>query len=299
MSLKKFCLIGVIGLWSMASCTIQKHATTEQREHVSSLLWKISGKNLPAPSYLFGTIHLICPDKFFWTTAMQEAFDTCKQLAEEVNLRDTAEIMQIQKGTLLPQGKKLQDYFTKEEFDEIIAFAKDSIGMAAAAMVLPLIKPNIALMLLSLKTGIKCKGETVSYDVRLADWAVASGKKIKGLETAHEQMDAINSVDPDSSIQRILRLVRHPDNSVKEYEDLLQAYLHQDLHSLNKFMISSMAASDLNVMLYERNKKWIGRIEKLIHQQSTFIAVGAGHLGGAKGVISLLKKEGYMAEPIR
>jgi uncharacterized protein YbaP (TraB family) len=33
-------------------------------------------------------------------------------------------------------------------------------------------------------------------------------------------------------------------------------------------------------------------------KESTFFAVGAGHLGGDQGVISLLRKKGYTVKPI-
>ncbi len=298
MNIKKGGLIFVIGLWGIASCSGPRHATKGLQEDTSSILWKISGKNLAAPSYLFGTIHLICPDKFFWTAAMQQAFDSCKQLIEEVNMRDTAALMAMKDGMLLPEGKKLQDYFTPEEFDDVVAFAKDSLGLVSAAMVLPLLKPNVVFTMLSIKTGIRCEKGSVSYDIKIADWAMDAGKKIVGLETPMDQLNALNSRSPDSAVKRILRLIHDPQVSVNEYQRLLRAYLHQNLDSLNGFLTSSMQESDLNTMLYERNQKWIGRIETLIHQQPSFIAVGAGHLGGEKGVISLLRKEGYTLQAV-
>ena len=53
-----------------------------------------------------------------------------------------------------------------------------------------------------------------------------------------------------------------------------------------------------DVFLNNRNQSWIPVIEDLIKKQPTFIAVGAAHLGGNKGVISLLKSKGYIVEPV-
>jgi len=36
----------------------------------------------------------------------------------------------------------------------------------------------------------------------------------------------------------------------------------------------------------------------MVHRQSTFIAIGSGHLPGKEGVIDLLKKKGYQVKPI-
>jgi uncharacterized protein YbaP (TraB family) len=38
---------------------------------------------------------------------------------------------------------------------------------------------------------------------------------------------------------------------------------------------------------------------EMMTEQPTFFAVGAGHLGGEFGVVSLLRKEGYTVIPLR
>jgi uncharacterized protein YbaP (TraB family) len=53
-----------------------------------------------------------------------------------------------------------------------------------------------------------------------------------------------------------------------------------------------------DIMLFDRNRKWIARIQKMMADKPTFFAVGAAHLGGEKGVIALLRKEGYTLRPI-
>ena len=53
------------------------------------------------------------------------------------------------------------------------------------------------------------------------------------------------------------------------------------------------------MLLNNRNKNWISKIDKYVKQKPTFIAVGAAHLGGQNGVISLLKKQGFKVEPVR
>jgi uncharacterized protein len=37
----------------------------------------------------------------------------------------------------------------------------------------------------------------------------------------------------------------------------------------------------------------------MMTEKQTFFAVGAGHLGGEKGVVSLLIKEGYKLKPLK
>jgi uncharacterized protein YbaP (TraB family) len=53
-----------------------------------------------------------------------------------------------------------------------------------------------------------------------------------------------------------------------------------------------------NTFLEERNKNWVPKIATFIAQKKTFIAVGAGHLGGPNGLIRLLEQKGYTLTPI-
>ncbi len=48
-----------------------------------------------------------------------------------------------------------------------------------------------------------------------------------------------------------------------------------------------------DVMLYKRNARWIPGLEKILEQGDAFIAVGAGHFPGPRGVIALLAARGF------
>ena len=52
------------------------------------------------------------------------------------------------------------------------------------------------------------------------------------------------------------------------------------------------------ILLYDRNKIMAKRIAEMAREQSIFVAIGAGHLGGLKGVLRLLKKEGLKIRPV-
>jgi hypothetical protein len=51
-------------------------------------------------------------------------------------------------------------------------------------------------------------------------------------------------------------------------------------------------------MLDNRNKNWVIQLREILPEKNIFIAVGAGHMVGENGLISLLKKEGYTLRPI-
>jgi uncharacterized protein len=80
---------------------------------------------------------------------------------------------------------------------------------------------------------------------------------------------------------------------------MISAYLAEDIIALDLAMImSGMMADYRSILLDERNKTWVPLLEEAMKTNSIFMAVGAGHLGGDNGVISLLQKACYSVEPI-
>lgn len=46
-------------LFTLIICLFTLQLTAQNRNNASSLLWKVTDKNLKKPSYLFGTFHLL------------------------------------------------------------------------------------------------------------------------------------------------------------------------------------------------------------------------------------------------
>ena len=79
---------------------------------------------------------------------------------------------------------------------------------------------------------------------------------------------------------------------VAKYKTKNVAALHDDISG------DTELGSYEKLLLDKRNKNWIPVIAKAVAIKPTFIAVGAGHLGGKKGVINLLRKQGYKVMPV-
>jgi uncharacterized protein YbaP (TraB family) len=81
---------------------------------------------------------------------------------------------------------------------------------------------------------------------------------------------------------------------------MFKAYKNQDLKKLEEMMVSLDAGMSgfTDILLYHRNLKWVEKLNELLPKKSLLIAVGAGHLPGEKGVIQLLRKQGYKVTPV-
>lgn len=288
-------LYSAMFLGLISSAAQDKKETKEADKKDASLLWKISGKNLDAPSWLFGTIHLICPDNYLWTPAMQKAFKSSGKVAFELDMDNPALGTTVSSGMLLKEGKTLKDFFTEADYEKLSAFSEDSLGISLEMF--QNMQPFVVMSVLSMK-AINCPLPD-SYEGNISQMADSAGKEIVGLETAEDQLAIFEKMNKDSMAKQLVEMVDEWDSIKVLYQKMMKSYENQDLAALYEAIISSPdSKGNLNTLLYERNEKWIPEIEKLAGEQATFIAVGAGHLWGDKGLIHLLREEGYTVEPV-
>ena len=99
-------------------------------QETNSLLWKVTGKEMSKPSYLFGTIHLLPQDRYFFNEKMQEALNQSEILALEAEIDiPLAEQMKMASQMIMPDGKTWAEYMTEEEYSAVKSAFVDSLGI--------------------------------------------------------------------------------------------------------------------------------------------------------------------------
>lgn len=260
-----------------------------------ALLWKISGNGLAKPSFIYGTIHMICAADFVMNEKLKQHFSNADKVYLEVDMDDPGMNMKMLQLSML-QGKKLNDFFTQEEYNKLNTFFKDSIGMPLTMF--NTMKPFVLFSLLSLKT-LPCSDQE-SYEMSFVKMAREQNKEVAGLETVEEQMKIFDDMPDSVQAQMLLRYVDEFDKQKKEFSQMVEMYKKGDLDALYQQIMSSpdIAGSE-ETLLFNRNKNWIPVIEEAMKNESLFIAVGAGHLAGEQGVLNLLKQKGYTVEAVK
>lgn len=275
---------------------IASAASLNAQAQDNSLLWQITGNNLSKPSFLFGTIHLICPDDYIWTEKMKSSLDRAEKVCFELDLSDPDVNMQIVAGMTDNTNKKLPDYFSTEQYKLLSRFVKDSLNMDIALF--EKMKPIMLEIFIS-ATKINCTNP-ISYEDSIMKVAEAEGKKIMGLEVPKEQITDLEHIPVETVIKYLLEDIQTATKIDTEYRQLVNAYKQQDLPGLYSLITnSSDLENEKGPLLYDRNRKWTARIMDKMEVASVFFAVGAGHLYGPLGVIELLRKKGYKIEPIK
>lgn len=265
------------------------------RAQENALLWKISGKGLTHPSYLFGTVHMICPQDFFLTPAAKSAFAEAKTIYMEVDLADASMSMKLLELVQLGEGRTLSSFFDSSDYALLQQFVHDSLQMDIRF--LERFKPIMLYSLLTSKI-LPCAKEQ-AYEMEFVQMAKEEKKVVKGLETAEYQVSIFDSIPAKEQSAMIMDIVKNYDSQKTDFNHLIQVYKSQNIDSLYK-MVEESPDTKINqdLLLFSRNRKWVPLIDNATHLGPCFIAVGAGHLGGPQGLIALLRKRGFTVKPM-
>ena len=262
----------------------------------SSLLWKIEGNNIPEGSYLFGTMHLIEKEYFIFPKNLEKIVSKTDQLIMEIagipTQEETLKLVFLKEGTFF-------DFFTKEQTDSILIWAKSKIHLNEDQFKnsFSKMKPFI---LVQMAVQMQYKGKTESYETKFQSIAEKNKLPVKGLETIEFQMSLFDNLTKEEQAEMVMESIRESKKSDLLLKKMQQVYSRQNIDSLYMLVQeeNGLISKKQDVFLTDRNMKWIPQINQLLSQKKCFIAVGAGHLGGPVGIIRLLLKEGYTLTPI-
>jgi uncharacterized protein len=260
-----------------------------------SLLWKISGKNLREVSYLFGTIHIICEDQFMMDTRIEQAFAQSKNLVLEINMADPNLVAQMQQLSVNPGFKNLKVDLDENQSAVLNKFLQKHYG--AGLDQLGILKPFVLSSMLMVKM-LPCERQS-SYEVHYMEKAQARGISVLGLETVSDQIAIFDRIPQDIQVKDLIEMLQDP-KGFADFDRMVAKYLDEDIAGLFDLITENKLFQEYgDLLLTNRNQKWIQEIEAIIEKESAFIAVGAGHLSGKTGVISLLRNAGYTVEAVK
>jgi uncharacterized protein YbaP (TraB family) len=267
-----------------------------QKQTSNSLLWEISGNGLQQPSFLFGTIHMICKEDFLLSETAKQKFNSSKQVYLELDMDDPQLQMTMMQQLQLPSNESLKNKFDESDFKALDSFLMKELNMNLA--VFDQFKPMMVMSLLAQRV-LSC-AEMESYEMNFVKMATEQKKELLGLEKVEDQLAVFDAIPDSLEIRSIMNMVNYFDAQKKEFNRMSTIYKSQDLEALYQLIAESpemMGSQEL--LLDRRNRNWIPVMDSAMKKTSTFFAVGAGHLGGNQGVLELLRKQGYSVKPIQ
>lgn len=269
------------------STTIQAQTNSPKLE--DSLLWEVSGNGLSKPTYLYGTIHMICSGDYFISEKTKKAFDASDKLILEVNLDDPKEMTDMQQMVM---GKEpLSKSLTPEQLTKLDAILKKSGGITLQRVDSFSL---MSVMSLILSKSFECT-DMKFYEMDFIASAKKRKEQIGGLETVKSQF---KSFEDAYSVNEMIEMLEASDTALSK--DMVVAYKQEKLEDLYEIITAEKVMNDKakKYMLYERNVNWVKSLPEMMKKESLFVAVGSAHLAGEQGLISLLRKAGYKVKPV-
>ena len=260
-------------------------------QNSNSLLWKVSGNGLEKPSYIFGTIHMICEDDYFMNESVEKALADSEVLITEINFGNMAEMMQMQSA--MQTDKPLKERISSEQYNKLEKLLKAKLGLDISDFN-SVSEAGIA-SLVTVKS-FPCEQQKM-YEIELFQKAMLSQKKLNGLESIAEQMKVMQDHFNIEAIIKMLEDVGSADDTNKE---MVTLYKEQKIDALLDLLkkASYMDAKAYDEFVVIRNNNWIAKMPELMKSNAAFFAVGAAHLGSEDGVLELLREKGYKVEAV-
>ena len=278
-------------------------------ENSDALLWKIERDGRPA-SYLFGTVHLTDERVTRLSPAVELALGEAKTIALEVSdLSEKATANVIAKAAplvMFTDGQRLDKLLSSAEYETVKAIITRSgmpVDLAA------LFKPWIVTMILSVSDCERAKVQEGArvLDMKIAEIGTQRGLKVVGLETIPDQLQALAAVPQSEQLKMLRTSLKFADRTNDMMETLVQLYLNRKIAAAMPFQLAlarevgigdDAFAGFQQKLLIDRNVKMEKSAEPLLQEGGVFIAVGALHLVGKKGLVALLRQAGYTVTAI-
>jgi uncharacterized protein YbaP (TraB family) len=283
------------------SCALVLSNARAQSKNENSLLCEISGNGLKAPSYLFGTYHLVGKNLVDSLPAIKTYFNASKAVVGEV-IMDSIGLAIMANKMILANDSTLDKLYNPDDYKTISDYVTSVTPMDMR--MLAHFKPAAISTMIAVFTAPKNITDGSSgIDVYFQQEGKQRGYKVMALETMTEQSDLLFGTAMNKQKKDLLDLVRKKEENKTEGQKLYALYLKQDLTGLDKMMDDGADKEKTkefdDKMLKSRNLRWMDQLPAIIAAQPTFIAVGALHLVGKYGLIAQLRLKGYTVKPVK
>lgn len=258
----------------------------------NTLLWEIRGGQLKSPCYVFGTMHVQDERAFEGIEFVEECLAGCSSFAAEYDL-DMDDMAAFQRATSLPEGESLTTLLSSSTYKKLARVLKREAGYDLAQF-----DNQKPIMLVNVLTTSQFSADrSVSLDTHLYQFAKQNEMQLLGLETFESQLKILADMPMRDQLVQLKEMASNFNRFKRNLRKTAALYVEGDIMKILK-KVKKTAGSMRDALLYDRNIIMADRIEELGSQSSLFAAIGAGHLGGKKGVLRLLKQKGCEIIPV-
>jgi uncharacterized protein YbaP (TraB family) len=260
--------------------------------------------------YLLGTLHVGYPSDYPpeqpFRKPILAALDASPTLALEISPDDLLYSQEDVTRYGVCRSECLLDYLPDSMWKKLEARLRTN---PAALKEIRRTRPWLASMLVetydTLKAGFQSE---YGSEAQLQNVYLRANGKIVGLETLNEQIATFTRLSSAQQREMLAQdLVQTPAENVADVKELHRLWRIGDADALKAWddaktdklaRSKALAASVDNRVVYDRNRRFVTRMLQLAApNKPVFVAIGALHLGGRRGVLELLRRHGFVVVP--
>jgi hypothetical protein len=263
-------------------------------------LWRVSKGD--AVIYIAGSIHVLRPSDYPLPEIMESTFRNSAGLVEEIDLThfdpESAQLEMMKIGSY-PEGQSLSTQLPPDLYRRVTALAKQQ--KVDMAMLEPM-KPWLASIVLLDNQLVKQGFDPSSgVDIHFADEADSIHKPVTGLETPDFQLGMLAKLSDQAQQTMLVQSLQDAGDTDQEMQAMMESWHRGDTGALNKELQTEFGPyPDIyQAILVQRNRAWAPKLEAMATSgKQYFVVVGALHLVGPDGVLTMMQKDGYKIEQL-
>ena len=266
----------------------------QQADH--ALFWSIH-KDGQRSGYLLGTIHSEDPRVLDFSEDFLGKLGANRVFAMEM-VPDMLTLERLTGYMYYPPGQNLEPVIGVERYHALVAALS---AYQVPPELISRMKPWAAMMTLSTpppETGF-------FMDLSLSLRASGNGLEVVGLETLEQQLSFLENMPMPMQLSLLDQAITESGKVTKVHDQMVNAYLENDLVSLQALSDEQLKAVDKSASdyfiesgIHERNHRMAETLLQQLENKTVFAAVGALHLPGEEGIINILRRHGYVLSPL-
>ena len=265
------------------------------------LLWKVSDGNNHI--YLLGSFHALQSADYPVSPKVTAAFEDAERIAFEISpdeMQSPDLPRKMMAAAALPPGATLQSSIDAASWARLQKYAqKRGLPLDAYQGVEPWFMSLVISLKEMAREGYRPE---LGLDQHLIALAARSGKPAVGLESADDQIAALDSMTPAEQEQSLSESLDGSEDASSRI-DLVHAHWRAGDEKALEEMMTTEFKRDY-AQLYQRinvgrNQAWLPKLRRMLDAEDhddVLVVVGSLHLLGSDGLVSQLRSRGYRVE---
>ena len=265
------------------------------------------------PSYILATLHLSDPRITSFSPRLTATLTGSKIVVLETVETGDVLLRAIKnnhaawrRATLARDNQRADNLLGTTDFKQLEALvARSGLPRSVARE----FKPSTLALLLDLSPcAVRLPGTKPYLDKLVANIARENKIETVGLESMIEQIEILNGLPRETERDLLIAVLRRADRSEDFVETQIARYAEGDIGGLLAWLQSAepvrgVAQAQIPLAFVDRlitfrNHRMRDRALSLLKRGGAFIAVGAVHLPGKEGLLSLFETEGYHVDTL-